>query len=236
MHKILFIILICIGLHCKKTEETIDPTQPVLLWRNKLTDFYSTYKQLGNLNPIVYNNIIIYSSYKNNFNPNNSLIGNYSNATLTALNKNSGQKVWEWENKTTIDLNFEHNTSAYIYNNLLIAAISNQLNSNDFKFVAINLDNGKLVWEKLFVNKGFFINIPISGGLQGYKNKMYYQTRNNDGTDISYYEFDINTQQETEIIHYYGALIYSPYFKIYQSTIDKKFYLAANTYQYTDQR
>ena len=154
-----FILLLILSCTCKKKEPTIIETNinsnlPQLIWNKDLTQ-YNDGQDFFSFTPIIYKNLIIYSS---------SRTGN-KNAKIYTLNKETGELVWQWTNeKSTFGAPF---APPYIYDNILIVPLIT-FELNQTQLIAIDLKIGKTIWHKFYTD-----GYELSSKIFGYKENVF---------------------------------------------------------------
>ena len=197
------------------------PTGLSLVWRTNLSNATDTVLEIWGTNPIIYQDLAIFTLRKPR---------EYKKPTLIALNKNTGAKIWQWQKNYNEIGSFSGNRAYYIYNNLGIFALSSTLGFGPYRFIAINLNNGSLVWEKYFSNNG---SVRPWEGLIGVEDKVYYQSYEFvDGetySSITIREFNIITQEDKIVIQTNNAEKIKDFsgFSIYQANDNNQMFLAA---------
>ncbi len=125
MKNIIFLCLLLLG-YTGCSKEQPSPNSPKIVWKTKLLE---NTKSEGSFNPVLYNDLVIYSTTPSNGNPN----------TIIALNKNNGTKVWEWKDaiNTSIFISF---AVTYVKDNILIVCAKRDV-------YAIDMNSGKTIWK-----------------------------------------------------------------------------------------
>ncbi len=206
------------------------PTDLSLVWRTNLSNVTDTKLDIWGINPLIYKDLVIFSLRKRL---------SAENPTLIALNKNTGLKVWQWQKNYNESGSFNSgsNRAFYVYNNIGILIIAGNLGFGPYRIIAINLDNGSLVWEKYFSNNDGQIRTEVA--IYGFKDKIYYQKyesiENSPFTSITIHEFNITNKEDKIVIETNNAekLSYFSGFFIYQPNDIYQPYLAAMVENWT---
>ena len=219
--KYLYLIIISVIFNgC--TKET--PTGLSLVWRTNLSNATDSKLEIWGINPLIYKDLVIFSLRK----PLSAV-----NPTLIALNKNTGLKVWQWQKNYNEfgSFNSGSNRAYYVYKNIGIFIIAGNLGFGPYRIIAINLDNGNLVWEKYFSNNDGQIRTEV--GIYGFENKIYYQKyetiESSSYLSVTIHEFNITTQEDKIVIETNNAEKenYFSGFFLYQSNDNSQMFLAA---------
>ncbi|MCX8481899.1 MAG: PQQ-binding-like beta-propeller repeat protein, partial [Sediminibacterium sp.] len=183
-----FIVLICFKCNCKKNNikqeiiDKINPNEPTLIWNTDLSklnggDFFSAY-------PLVYKNLVIYTTFNNN------VVGD---AKVFALNKETGEIVWQWNN-TKSNIGIIAN-NMFVINNILVFAVGSFKDFTD-QIVALDLLTGKTIWHNIYEHDRYVYNDFIIG-----INNNFYHFRTGGGGENKYdlYKTDATTGVSTLI-------------------------------------
>jgi outer membrane protein assembly factor BamB len=112
---------------CSKTEQP-DNSVPKLLWKTPLLDG----KESFSFNPVVYKDWVIYGSKY-------ARLDHFEKPKVIAFNKNTGEKVWEWNNAQSDNEYLVAFSDTYIYQNILVM-------STGARVYAIDMNTGKSIW------------------------------------------------------------------------------------------
>jgi outer membrane protein assembly factor BamB len=141
MRPFIFLSLIyLVVLGCGKEVPT--PTQlnipklPETRWKVPLSNGEET----GSINPVLYKNLVIYTANDN---------GDINKSKLIALDKETGQRIWEWKNSNQA-AGYITLSNTYLHDNVLVLPIL----GNPYQIVGINLDNGQLIWHTILPEAG----------------------------------------------------------------------------------
>ena len=184
------LLLIFFNCTCTKITTTLpqkvnntNPNEPTLLWHTDLSnlnggDFFSA-------NPVIYQNLVIFSTFNNN------VLGE---AKIFALNKETGELVWKWENSKSKTGIIPKNM--YIINNILLVAITNIFQEHTSQIVAIDITSGKTIWHNLYEHNRFVYDVFVTG-----LNNNFFHFRTGGGDEKKYelYKTDANTGISTLI-------------------------------------
>jgi outer membrane protein assembly factor BamB len=180
------------------------------VWKVPLSNGLET----SSINPILYKNVVIYSADDN---------GSKTKSKLIALNKETGQKVWEWTN-TKQSTGTIPSYYTYVYGNILIVPLLGQTR----QVVAINLDNGTTLWHTVLPEGGTW-------KIAGFGNKVFHVRGNFDRMKDEIFVADVNTGNWQSV--YVASNINAPIFidgmHTYKSN-DNKGYLAFLVGKYRD--
>jgi outer membrane protein assembly factor BamB len=130
MRTIIFLTLIQFSLTitgCSKTEQP-DNSAPKLLWKTPLLDG----KESFSFNPVVYKDWVIYGSKY-------ARLDHFEKPKVVAFNKNTGEKVWEWNDAQSDKEAVHAFCDVYIYQNIFVFSTGSVT-------YAIDLNNGKSTW------------------------------------------------------------------------------------------
>ncbi|MDZ7880437.1 MAG: PQQ-binding-like beta-propeller repeat protein [Saprospiraceae bacterium] len=122
-----FILLVVLGC-CKEPQQPKTTNQVEMLWKIPL----SSGEETGSTNPILYKDFIVYAANDN---------GDINKSKLIALNKATGEKVWQWKNIHQ-NVGYVPRIHTYQKDNILIVPILGRI----YQIAAINLDNGQEIW------------------------------------------------------------------------------------------
>jgi outer membrane protein assembly factor BamB len=159
---IVFIVSGC----CKDKQPDTNTIETV--WKVPLSNGLET----NSTNPILYKNVVIYSADDN---------GSKTKSKLVALNKETGQKVWEWTN-TKQETGTIPSYYTYSYENILIVPLLGQTR----QVVAINMDNGTTLWHTILPEGGTF-------KIAGIGDKVFHVRGNFDRTKDEIFVSDVRT-------------------------------------------
>jgi outer membrane protein assembly factor BamB len=129
------IFLVVLGC-CKEPQQPNPTNQVETLWKVPLSNGEET----GTTNPILYKNFVVYAANDN---------GDINKSKLIALNKTTGEKVWEWKNSHQ-NIGYVPRIYTYQKDNVLIIPILGRI----YQIAAINLDNGQELWHKTLPEGG----------------------------------------------------------------------------------
>ena len=180
-----FILLLILSCSCKKKEPTIIETNinsdlPQLIWNKDLTQ-YNDGQDFFSFAPVIYKNLIIYSS----------ALYDGKNPKIFALNKETGELVWQWTNeKSTFGAPFE---PPYIYNNIFVVTL-HTFAANKSQLIALDLETGKTIWHNFYEN-----NNAVSSRIHGNKEFIYTFIYYDNEYKTDFVEININTGNSTLI-------------------------------------
>ena len=81
----LYCLIVCIGLGCcKEPQPSANSQTPDVIWKTSFGNGLTS-----SINPIIYGNLVVYSAYDSS----------NLKSKLIAYNKETGTKIWEWQNK-----------------------------------------------------------------------------------------------------------------------------------------
>jgi outer membrane protein assembly factor BamB len=112
---------------CSKTEQPSN-FSPKLLWKAPLLNGSESFS----FNPVVYKDWVIYGSKY-------ARLDHYEKPKVIVFNKNTGEKVWEWNDAQS---EYESNSAysdTYVYQNIFVM-------STGARVYAIDLNTGKSIW------------------------------------------------------------------------------------------
>jgi outer membrane protein assembly factor BamB len=160
---IFYCLIVLIGLGCCKEQQPTNPLGEVV-WKTSFGDGLT-----NSMEPVVHKDIVVYSAYDSS----------NLKSKLIAYNKETGVKVWGWQNTKAIK-GYLNPNAYYVKDNILILALASKPNQT----VAINLDTGKEIWYK-----------PEGGIWQitGIGDKIFQVRVHSDGLRDEVFEADIAT-------------------------------------------
>jgi hypothetical protein len=205
----LFSLVVFTVLGCCKDKQP-DTNTIETVWKVPLSNGLET----NSTHPILYKNIVIYSADDN---------GSKTKSKLIALNKETGQKVWEWTN-TKQETGTIPSYYTYAHENILIAPLLGKTR----QVVAINLDNGATLWHTILPEGGTW-------KIAGIGNKVFHVRGNFDRTKDEIFVADVNTGNWQSV--YTASNINAPIFIDGMHTYhgnDNKGYLAFLVGKYKD--
>jgi outer membrane protein assembly factor BamB len=166
------IALVALGC-CKKEQPNANITIETI-WKAPLSNGVET----SSTNPILYKNLVIYAADDN---------GDINKSKLIALNKETGQKVWEWKNTSQLSGYIPPNYT-YINGNILVFPILGK----PYQIAAINVEDGTQIWHT---------TLPEGGSWQitGINNIVFQIRGNNDRMKDEIFAADIKTGNWTSI-------------------------------------
>jgi outer membrane protein assembly factor BamB len=169
MGQSLFLSLICLVLlGCGKQAQPNAAKSPEMLWKTPLSNGEET----GTIDPVLYKNLVIYTANDN---------GDINKSKIIALDKESGKKIWEWNNRNEAS-GYITLSNTYLHNNVLVLPILGR----PYQIVAINLDNGSQLWHKTLPEGG-------SWQLAGANNRVFHIRGNFDRMKDEIFVADVNT-------------------------------------------
>jgi outer membrane protein assembly factor BamB len=116
-------------LGCVKDNQPNVAKSPETLWKVPLSNGEET----SSMSPVVYKNLVIYTADD----------GDINKSKVIALDKVTGQKIWEWRNNNE-SLGYITLSNGYLYQSVLVLPILGR----PYQMVAINLDNGTQLWHQ----------------------------------------------------------------------------------------
>jgi outer membrane protein assembly factor BamB len=204
----LYLIVFLMSGCCKDKQPDMNTIE--MVWKVPLSNGVETTSTC----PILYKNIVIYSADDN---------GDKAKSKLIALNKETGQKVWEWTNtKTTTGIIPSYYT--YANENILIVPLLGQTR----QVVAVNMDNGTTLWHTVLPEGGTW-------KIAGFGNKVFHVRGNFDRMKDEIFVADVNTGNWQSV--YVASNINAPIFIDGMHTYkgnDNKSYLAFLVGKYKD--
>jgi outer membrane protein assembly factor BamB len=139
---------------CSKLEQA-DNSAPKLIWKTPLLNG----KESFSFNPVIYKNWVIYGVKY-------ARLDHFEKPKVVAFNKNTGEKIWEWDDAQSSSEYYSPDAGTYVYENIFIV-------STGANVYAIDVNTGKSLWKT---------KAPESGDARilGVGDKIYHVKRNFD--------------------------------------------------------
>lgn len=151
---IIFISVLFTIAACSKLEQA-DNSTPKLLWKTPLLNG----KESFSFNPVIYKDWVIYGVKY-------ARLDHFEKPKVVALNKNTGEKAWEWNDAQSDKESYSAFDDTYTYQNILVI-------STGASVYAIDMNTGKSLWTTKAPEAG-------SPSILGVGDKIYHVRRNFD--------------------------------------------------------